>query len=86
MTPAPYLTGDMPSSAAAVNAIVGGSGREAVVAGSVPSRILPTPPTGVRDGLGLWMRPRTIPLLTQARRNHSPSAGQPFNVSAPKIT
>jgi hypothetical protein len=34
MNLAPYFTGDMPSSAAPVNAIVGDSGRKAVVAGS----------------------------------------------------
>ena len=42
MTSAPYLAGDMPSSAAAVNAIVGDSGHKAVVAGSVLFPILKT--------------------------------------------
>ncbi len=76
----------MPSSAAAVNAIVWVSGRETVVAGAVPSRILKTPAAGMKDGLGFKMRPAALPLLAQARRNRSPSAGQPFNVTAPKIT
>jgi len=34
LAPAPYLTGDMPSSVAAVNAIVEDSGHTAVVGGS----------------------------------------------------
>ena len=44
MTSSPYLTGDMPSSGTAVNAIVGGVRREAVVVGSVLSRTLTAPP------------------------------------------
>ena len=87
MTPAPYLTEDMPSAAAAVNAIVRSSGLEAVVAGSVPSRILKTPLGRGEGRPGVFHAPlRPSSLLAQARRNHSPSAGQPFNVSAPKIT
>jgi len=85
--PSPYLTGDMPSSAAAVNAIVGGPGREAVVAGPVPSRILKTTLGRGEKRPGVFHAPlRPSSLLPQARQNYSPSAWQPFKVTRPKIT
>ncbi len=86
MTPSPYLTGDMPSSGAAVNAIVGGSSREAVVAGAVLFHVLKTTPGWGEMRLGGLDAPRLpSPLLPEARRNHSSSPGQPIPVTAPKI-
>jgi hypothetical protein len=86
MTPWPYLTGDMPSSAAAVNAIVGGSGREAVEAGSLLFRSFKTTPgRGERQPWVCDAPTHPSPLLPKDRRNRSRFAGPLFKVIAAKI-
>jgi hypothetical protein len=61
----PCFTGDMSSSGAAVNAIVGGSGREAVVSGSVLAHVLKTTPSqGERRPGGVGCASATIAPFT----------------------
>ncbi len=85
MPPSPYLTGDMPSSAAAVNAIVGGPGREAVVAGSVPSHILKTPLGRGEKRPGVVDAPPHHSLFSPGQAELLPFRLATFQSDAPKI-
>ena len=87
MTPSPYLTGDMPSSGTAVNAIVGRVRREAVVADSVLSRsIAVAPRPGCETAWGFGSAPAPIPPFGPGREAPLPLSRTTFSGRRAKIS